>query len=192
MVDAPGEVTQLLAAVGRGEDDAMDQLLPLIYDELRGAARRQLRRCRPGQTLNTTALVHEAYVKLVGKTRGAWQDRRHFVAVAAMAMRQILVDYARRRTALRRGGENKQVLLDEAQLGTVEPRAIEVLALDEALTSLSSLNERLSRLVELRFFGGLSVEETADVLEVSERTVKRDWRKARAFLYQTLSEQPAG
>jgi RNA polymerase sigma factor (TIGR02999 family) len=185
-VTSLGEITQLLAAARRGEPAVVDRLLPLVYRELHAVAHRQLRHQRPGQTLNTTALVHEAYLKLVDQTRADYQDRGHFLAVAAVAMRHILVDYARRRAAKKRGGDEQQVTLDDARLG-IDARAFEILALDQALTSLAHVDERLSKLVELRFFGGLSVEETAVTLGVSERTVKRDWRKARAFLYRALS-----
>lgn len=185
-----GEITQLLAAVRRGERDALERIFPLVYDELHAVARRQLNRRRSGETLNTTALVHEAYLKLVDQTRAEWQDRSHFMAVAAVAMRHILVDYARRRTAHKRGGHEQPVLLDEVT-PSIEARAEEILAIDEALTALAGLNDRLAKLVELRFFGGLTVEETAEVLGVSERTVKREWRKARAFLYRALSERDA-
>ncbi|MCP3962226.1 MAG: sigma-70 family RNA polymerase sigma factor [bacterium] len=184
---APGDITQLLVAVRDGETSAMDRLFPLVYDELRGMARQRLRRGGPEQTLNTTALVHEAYLKLVDQTRAQWNDRGHFLAVASVAMRHILVDYARRKTAQKRGGEEQPEVLEENQLGVVA-RAEEILAIDQALGSLAELNERLSKLVELRFFGGLSVAETAHVLDVSERTVKRDWRKARAYLYRALQE----
>ncbi len=169
----------------------MDQLFPLVYDELHAIAHRQVRRGGPGQTLNTTALVHEAYLKLVGRSQPGWQDRTHFLSVAAVAMRHILVDHARRRAAEKRGGDDHQILLAEAELG-VEARAEVILAVDQALASLAELNERLSRLVELRFFGGLTVEETAAVMGISERTVKRDWRKARAYLYRVLSNGDAG
>lgn len=165
----------------------MDRLLPLVYDELRRLAQRQLNRRRAGETLNTTALVHETYLKLVDQSRAGWRDRVHFLAVAAVAMRHILVDYARRRVAKKRGGNARHFQLDEARLG-VETRVIEILALDEALTSLAALDERLSRVVEMRFFGGLSVDEIAAVLEVTDRTVKRDWRKAKALLYSALGD----
>lgn len=181
----PGDITQLLVAAREGERSAMDELFPLVYDKLHGMAHGRLRRRSPGQTLNTTALVHEAYLKLVDQTRARWNDRNHFLAVASVAMRHILVDYARRRTAGKRGGPERDVTLDDMQPGVIA-RADEILAIDQALGSLAELNERLARLVELRFFGGLSVAETAEVLEVSERTVKRDWRKARAFLYRML------
>jgi len=188
MADAsekPGEVTELLVALRGGEASAMDDLLPLVYGELRRMAHGQLRRRRPGQTLNTTALVNEAYLRLVDQTRAQWQDHNHFFAVASLAMRQILVDYARRRTAQKRGGKDDPVLLDEGLVG-VSARAEEILAIDQALGALAKLNEKLVKVVELRFFGGLTVEETAKVMDVSERTVKRDWRKARAFLFDAL------
>jgi len=170
--------------------------MALVYNELRVLARRQLHHRRPGQTITTTALVHEAYLKLVDHGGTTWQDRSHFFSVAALAMRHILVDSARRHVAKKRGGEEVRIELDELRLGGEEPdaeaRAIEVLAVDRALTSLANLNERLSRLVELRFFAGLTEEETAQVMETSERTVRRDWRKARAFLFQALGGQATG
>ncbi|HVR98128.1 MAG TPA: ECF-type sigma factor [Thermoanaerobaculia bacterium] len=193
---ASGEITRLLTAARAGEGGATDRLMALVYDELRAMARRQLRRRRPGQTLTTTALVHEAYLKLVDHPGATWQDRSHFLSVAALAMRHILVDSARRHVAKKRGGEGIRIPLDELRLSGAEPsteaRAVEVLALDSALTSLAALNERLSQLVELRFFAGLNEEETARVMGTSERTVRRDWRKARAFLFQALGGQAAG
>jgi len=189
----PGEITGLLAAARQGDGDATHRLMSLVYDELRALARRQLRHRRPGQTITTTALVHEAYLKLVDHDGVPWQDRAHFFSVAALAMRHILVDSARRRVAKKRGGEDVRITLDELRLGGAEPdaeaRAVEVLAVDRALTSLAALNERLSQLVELRFFAGLTEEETAEVMGTSERTVRRDWRKARAFLFQALGGQ---
>lgn len=170
--------------------------MALVYQELHAMARRYLRFRRPGQTLTTTALVHEAYLKLVDHSGATWQDRAHFLSVAAIAMRHILVDSARRRVAKKRGGEGVRIPFDELRLGNEEPRAeaqaVEVLALDRALTSLAALNQRLSQLVELRFFAGLNEEETAQVMGTSERTVRRDWRKARAFLFQALGGQVAG
>ncbi|HEY2289860.1 MAG TPA: sigma-70 family RNA polymerase sigma factor [Thermoanaerobaculia bacterium] len=187
---APGEVTRLLAAARQGDGGAMDRLMPLVYDELRAVARRQLRRLRPGQTLDTTALVHEAYLRLVDQTAAAWQDRAHFLSVAGVAMRHILVDAARRRIAKKRGGEGLRITFDELRPGQdgtdASRRAVEILDLDEALTSLAARNERLRRLVELRFFAGLTEEETAQTLGTSERTVRRDWLKARAFLFLAL------
>ena len=186
-----GDITGLLAAARQGDGSATQRLMTLVYDELRAMARRQLRGRRPGQTITTTALVHEAYLKLVDQDGVPWQDRSHFFSVAALAMRHILVDSARRRVAKKRGGEDVRITLDEWRLGDGEPdaeaRAVEILAVDRALASLAALNERLSRLVELRFFAGLTEEETAEVMGTSERTVRRDWRKARAFLLVELS-----
>jgi len=193
---ASGEITGLLAAARQGDGNATNRLMALVYDELRVLARRQLRHRRPGQTITTTALVHEAYLKLVDHDGVPWQDRSHFFSVAALAMRHILVDSARRRVAKKRGGEDVRITHDELRLAGEEPdaeaRAIEVLSVDRALTSLAALNERLSQLVELRFFAGLTEEETAEVMGTSERTVRRDWRKARAFLFQALGGQAAG
>ena len=192
----PEEVTQLLAAVRQGDGSAMDRLMTLVYDELRAVARRQLRRWHPGQTLDTTALVHETYLRLVDQAGASWRDRVHFLSVAGVAMRHILVDAARRRVAKKRGGEGLRITLDELgpdQRGMDASRqAVEILDLDEALTSLAARNERLSRLVELRFFAGLTEEETAQTLGTSERTVRRDWLKARAFLFHALRGRDEG
>ncbi|HEX5717134.1 MAG TPA: sigma-70 family RNA polymerase sigma factor [Thermoanaerobaculia bacterium] len=191
-----GEITSLLAAARQGDGSATHRLMTLVYDELRAMARRQLRYRRPGQTITTTALVHEAYLKLVDQNGVTWQDRSHFFSVAALAMRHILVDSARRRIAKKRGGEDVRITLDEFRVSGNEPdpeaRVVEVLAVDRALTSLSALDERLGRLVELRFFAGLTEEETAHVMGTSERTVRRDWRKARAFLFQALGGRAEG
>jgi RNA polymerase sigma factor (TIGR02999 family) len=193
---ASGEISRLLAAARQGDGSATHRLVALVYDELHAMARRELRRRRPGQTITTTALVHEAYLKLAHHPGATWEDRSHFLSVAALAMRHILVDSARRRVARKRGGEVVRIPLDDFHLGGGEPGgeayAVEILALDRALTSLATLNERLSRLVELRFFAGLTEEETARVMGTSERTVRRDWRKARAVLLQALGGQDAG
>jgi RNA polymerase sigma factor (TIGR02999 family) len=186
----PGEITRLLASIRAGDRQALNELFPLVYAELRTAAHRHLRARRAGDTLSTTALVHEAYLKFVGGSRHEWADRGHFLAVAARAMRQIVVDHARARSAQKRGGPAVALTLDEASLG-VSGRADELLALDEALTQLEALNERPARVVELRFFAGLSVDETADAMELSPRTVKREWRFARAFLFDALSSAGA-
>lgn len=174
----------------------MHRLVSLVYDELHAMARRELRRRRPGQTLTTTALVHEAYVKLVDHAGAGFQDRSHFLSVAALAMRHVLVDAARRHAAKKRGGDELRITFDELRPGRDEPeaeaRAVEILAIDRALTALAALNDRLSKLVELRFFAGLTEEETAEVMGTSERTVRRDWRKARAFLFLALGGQAAG
>lgn len=191
-----GEITSLLAAARQGDGSATHRLMTLVYDELRAMARRQLRYRRPGQTITTTVLVHEAYLKLVDQNGTNLQDRSHFFSVAALAMRHILVDSARRRIAKKRGGEDVRITLDEFRLSGDDPdpeaRVVEVLAVDRALTSLAALDERLSQLVELRFFAGLTEEETAQVMGTSERTVRRDWRKARAFLFQALGGRAAG
>ncbi len=185
-VAEPGEISRLLVNLRDGEAGAFDRLLPLVYDELRKSARQQLRRWRPSQTLDTTALAHEAYLRLADQQGAEWRDRQHFLAVSAVAMRHILVDYARRRLAHKRQAQSQALPLEEARLGAAG-NAVEVLALDRALAALAERDQRLCRLVELRFFGGMTVTETAEVLEISERTVKRDWRKARAYLYRHLA-----
>ena len=181
--DSSASITQLLIDWRTGDPDAFNRLLPLVYDELRVIARRQRRRSG-SDTLNTTALVHEAYLKLVDHTRLRLNDRVHFFAVAARAMRQILVDHARRRFAQKRGAGHAEPLGDAAALNA---EGSNVLAIDLALSKLEAFDARLGQLVELRVFGGLSVEEAAGMLEVSPRTVKRDWQKARAFLARELS-----
>lgn len=190
-----GEITGLLAAARQGDGSAAQRLIALVYDELRVMARRQLRHWRHGQTITTTALVHEAYLKLVDTGGATWADRSHFFSVAALAMRHILVDAARRRVAKKRGGDEVRIAFDEMRQGGVgqdtEARAVEILAIDRALTCLQALDGRLSQLVELRFFAGLTEEETAEVMGTSERTVRRDWRKARSFLYQALGGEAA-
>jgi RNA polymerase sigma factor (TIGR02999 family) len=184
------EVTRLLVAARDGDRNALDALYPIVYADLRGVAHRALSGGRPGDTLNTTALVHEVYIKLHGSAAFSPQDRRHFFAIAARDMRQIVVDHARGRAAQKRGGEFQRVDLDDATIaGDDSGRAL--LALEDALQKLGELDERLARVVELRFFGGLTVEETAEVLDVDPRTVKRDWRKARAILYLTLEGDSA-
>lgn len=185
-MDAPAGITELLAAAGRGEPDALDQVFALVYGELRRLAHRQIRHGVPGETIDTTALVHEAYLRLTRNQGLALRDRSHFFALSARSMRQILVDLARERTALKRGGGRPLEPLDEERIA-VEERADEILGLDQALERLAAVDERLARLVELRFFAGLSVEEVAELLGVSDRTVKRDWRKARAFLHLEMT-----
>jgi RNA polymerase sigma factor (TIGR02999 family) len=184
------DVTRLLQNARSGDPKALDELYPLVYDDLHGVAHRALRGERPGDTLNTTALVHEAYLKLHGSSRFDPVDRRHFFAIASRAMRQIIVDHARRRGAEKRGGARQRVDLDSATIAAVDS-GLAILDLEEALQRLGRLDERLVRVIELRFFGGLSVEETAEVLEVDSRTVRRAWRKARALLYLTLEAGPA-
>jgi len=177
-------ITDLLLQVRQGSPDAMDRLFPLVYGELRRIAHRQLQGERPGHTLGTTGLVHETYLKLVDQTRIQWRDRGHFFALAARAMRQILVDYARRYRAQRRGGGLRRVSLTDGT--AVEDQAELLLAVHEALDRLAVMNERLSQVVECRYFAGLTEEETAVALGVTARTVERDWVKAKGWLYQEL------
>lgn len=179
------DITGLLLAWRAGDRDALDRLFPLVYDALRGIAHRQLRGEQPDRTLGTTALVHEAYLKLVDQSRVQWTDRGHFFAMAARAMRRILVDQARRRGALKRGAAPRRVSLTDLPLA-VEERADALIALDDALTQLSEVDERLGRVVECRFFGGLTEEETAEALGVTDRTVRRDWIKAKGWLQRVL------
>ncbi len=180
------QITELLIAHRGGDAEAFQKLVPLVYDDLRRIAGQQLARLRFGDTLNTTALVHEAYLKLLDQTRIDVEDRAHFFAVAARAMRQIIIDYARRRSAEKRGAGRPAVSLDSVQIG-VEEQAETLLAIDSALHRLSQLNERLTRVVECRYFAGLSEQETADALTVSLRTVQRDWMKGKAWLRQELA-----
>ncbi|MCG3163844.1 MAG: hypothetical protein JMDDDDMK_05296 [Acidobacteria bacterium] len=181
------EVTQLLLAWSNGDRAALDQLMPIVYSELRRLAHRQLGAERPNHTLQTTALVNEAYLRLVDQNSLQWQDRAHFFAVAARMMRHILVDYARARHNAKRGGRAVKVALDEAAEVSVE-RAAEMVALDEALTALAEFDPRKSRIAELRFFGGLTVEEAAEALKVSPGTVMRDWTLAKAWLKREISK----
>jgi RNA polymerase sigma factor (TIGR02999 family) len=179
------EVTQLLVAWSKGDQAALDQLMPLVYRELHRLARRRLGRESAGHTLQTTALVHEAYLRLVGQKEAQWQNRAHFFAIAARMMRRILVDYARGRRYAKRGGAAPKVSFDE-MLPVSGGRAADVLVLDEALTTLAEIDPRKSKMVELRFFGGLSIEETAKVLGVSPGTVRRDWTLAKAWLQREI------
>ena len=183
------DLTGLLVEWGQGNKAALDRLTPLVYDEIRRIAHRYVQREREGQTLQTTALVNEAYVRLAGSANISWQNRGHFYAVTAQVMRRILIDHARRRQYVKHGGETQRVAFEVAisEVGLMsQPRAAELLALDEALDELSRLDPRKSRVVELRYFGGLSLEETAKVLEVSLMTVRRDWRAAKAWLYKKV------
>lgn len=179
-----GDYSAVVVASRQGDADALSRAFEAAYDELRRVARRQLRRLRPGQTLTTTSLVHEAFVKLVRSPIDT-VDRAHFFALAARAMRQILVDYARQRRSLKRGGDHAPLALEDGA-AAIESTAEEMLAIDRALTRLESLDERLVRVVECRFFGGMTEEEAADALGITARTVRRDWQKARAFLYREL------
>lgn len=176
------EITRLLLDASGGNRQALDKLMPLVYDELQRLAHHHLQHERPGHTLNTTALVHEAYLILVDQTRVQWQDRSHFFAVASMAMRRILVNYARDRSRQKRGGGTPKLALDDAPALMSEERAEEIVVLDEALDRLADINERAARVVECRFFGGLTIDETARALATSPTTVKRDWRLAKTWL----------
>lgn len=181
------DVTRLLLQWRSGDRDALDQLIPVVYEELRQIARRYMKRSGPGQTLQTTALVNEAYLRLIRQDSIEWRDRAHFFAVAAQVMRHLLVDRARARQTQKRGGAAYHVTIDEAAVASKD-QTLELLALDQALTRLAAFDPRKSRLVELRYFGGLSAEETAEVLGVSEITVKREWSKAKAWLYRELNK----
>jgi RNA polymerase sigma factor (TIGR02999 family) len=189
MASGGQEITELLGELAGGNRAVVDALMPRVYEELRRLAHRQLRGERASHTLQTTALVHEAYLKLVDQRRAAWQNRAHFFAIAALAMRRILINYAKRRMADKRGG-GQVVATFEEEMAPRETRAAELLALDEALVRLEALNERQSRVVTYRFFGGLTQEEIAEVLDVSVATVRRDWRLARAWLSRELGEEP--
>jgi RNA polymerase sigma factor (TIGR02999 family) len=184
--ESPKTVTQLLLEWRQGDQQALDQLMPLVYDELRQLASRQLRRERPGHTLQTTALVHEAYLRLIDQNV-SWQNRTHFFGIAAQMMRRILVDHARHHHYAKRGGGAPKLSLDEA-LDLPAERAAELVALDEALTSLATLYPRQSQIVELRYFGGLTIEETAEVLGIGTTTVIREWSLAKAWLYRELAK----
>lgn len=186
MGPSTAEVTRLLQAWGAGDKGALDRLAPVVYDELRRIAHRQMQRQQPGVTLQATALVNEAYLHLVDATRASWRDRAHFFAFCAQTMRRILVDAARARGAAKRGGGALKFNLDES-IDVIPDRDSEVVALDEALDALAEQDPRAAKVVEMRFFGGLSVEETAEVLKISARTVAREWELARAWLMRELS-----
>ena len=188
MAATPNDVTQLLVAWGNGDSAARDALMPLVHDELRRLAHRYMGRERAHHTLQTSALVNEAYLRLIDQKDVKWQNRAHFYGIAAQMMRRILVDYARKRGFLKRGGDFRAVPLEEAMIVSPE-RAAEVVALDDALNSLAQLDVRKSKIIELRFFGGLSIEETAEVLGVSPGTVMRDWTFAKAWLRREITGQ---
>lgn len=182
----PAEVTELLRRWSGGDVAARESLVPLVYDELRRLARYYLASQRSDHTLQSTAIVHEAYLRLAGRDDVHWENRSHFFAVAAQLMRRILVDHARKRNAAKRGGAHLTLLVDE----TVEPssqRELDLVALDDALKALAELDERQSRIVELRFFGGLSIDDTSRILDISPATVKREWSTARAWLHEEIS-----
>jgi RNA polymerase sigma factor (TIGR02999 family) len=186
MTDSSGDITRLVEQWSQGDGQAFDQLIELVYDDLRRIAHRQLRHDGPDRTIDTTSLVHEAYLKLARQPEGIWRSRAQFFAFASKAMRHILIDYARRRQAAKRGGTRIRVPLDE-NMGAVDDEVAELLALDEALALLAEHDQRMASVVECRFFGGLSVAETAEALGSSVRTVERDWTRARAYLHRTLA-----
>lgn len=190
MTEDRHSATDLLLRAGAGEARAVESIFPVVYHELRRLAHRHLAREPGARTLGTTELVHEAYLRLIDQTRVEWTGRAHFMAVAATAMRRILVDRARSRRSLKRGGDLRPVSLDDVDLVTDE-RAELLLALDEALDTLRELDARQARVVECRFFGGMSEEETAEVLGIGLRTAKRDWAKAKSWLYRELHSEPA-
>ncbi len=189
MSASPTDVTRLLAASRDGDAQALDRLYPLVYDELRRIARRERRR-GASETLNTTGLVHEAYLKLAGSSSADWNDRAHFYALAATVMRQITVNHARDRSAQKRGGGEHPVTLEPGlALALADTRSDAILALEDALTELAAEHDRAARIVELRFFVGLTIDETADVLSVSSATARRDWTTARAWLYERIRDR---
>lgn len=188
MTALPTQVTQLLMKWSEGDKAALDQLIPLVHTELRRLARIHMGKERRGHTLQTSALINEAYVRLVDQQNVQWQDRAHFFAVSAQVMRHILIDHARRYQYAKRGGGARKVSLDEAAL-LPQRRAEELVELDDALTSLARIDPRKSQLVELRFFGGLSVEETAEVMAISPTTVMREWRAVKAWLHHSISNK---
>ncbi len=184
------EVTQVLLDWGKGAADAPERLMPLVYDELRRLARQYLQRERSDHTLQATGLVHEAYLRLVDQTSTTWQNRAHFFGVAAHVMRRILVDYARSHRAEKRGGSREKIMFEE-ELAPAAERTVDLIALDDALNDLDALDPRQSRIVELRFFGGLTNEEIGTVLDISPRTIKREWRLAKAWLRREIMKESA-
>jgi len=187
MSEPSEQITRLLVQWSAGKKTALDQLLPLVYDDLKRLAGAQLRREKTGHTLQSTALVHEAYLRLVDQRQATWQNRVQFFSIASQIIRRILVDHARRRGAEKRGGDAVRVTIDESI--AAEQSEFDLLALEDALEKLATMDERQSRIVELRFFGGLSIEETGEVLGLSEATVKRDWSMARAWLFRELGRE---
>lgn len=190
MHDSPGEVTLLLAEMKRGNNEALPKLIPLVYHELKRLAAHFLRDEREGHTLQPTALVHEAYLRLVGQT-AAWQNRAQFMGVAAQLMRRILVDYARQRVAAKRGGGLMPVEIETCEIGGRVEQSEEMLAVDEAMTRLAALDPQQASVVEMRYFGGMTVEETAEALAIAPRTVKREWAMAKAWLLVEISSKVA-
>lgn len=189
LMDKTNEITDQLIAWSNGDAAALDKLIPVVYQELRRMADQYLRREDLSHSLQPTALVHEAYLRLIDQTKVEWQNRAHFFGVAAQMMRRILIDHAKTKHRLKRGGTAIKVSLDE-NVNISQERAAELIALDDALQELAQMDERKSRIVELRYFGGLSVDETAQVLGISDKTVMRDWNLAKAWLYQQLTPTP--
>lgn len=183
------DITQLLLDWREGNKNALDDLMPLVYDELRRLAQFYMRGQKAGHTLQTTALVNEAYLRLVDSSRVRWQDRAHFFAISAQLMRRILVDSARSRNSLKRGGEVQKVELDDETVAALTDDKVDLLALDEALKELAGLSPRQSKVVELKYFGGLTEKEIAETLDISARTVKRDWSVARAWLFRRMKDE---
>jgi RNA polymerase sigma factor (TIGR02999 family) len=187
MAALPNEVTQLLINWSQGDQSALDELIPLVHAELRRLARHYLARENPGHTLQTSALINEAYIRLIDQQDMPWQNRAHFFGVAAQVMRHILIDHSRRYCSAKRGGGARKIALDEVMLVN-DKRAEELVALDDALKTLATLDPRKSQIIELRFFGGMSIEETAEVLKVSPITVTREWRAAKAWLRREMNK----
>lgn len=183
------DVTRLLINLKKGEDGVYDKLYPLIYDELRNLAYSHMNRQSADHTLSRTELVHETYLKMIDQTQIDFSDRSHFLAIASRCMRQILIDYARKKQAEKRGGKQKDLTYIDGIFNGQNSKAQELIDIDDALNRLAELNERLSKVVEMRFFGEMTIEETADALDISESTVKRDWMKARGWLYKELKER---
>lgn len=189
--DGSNKISGLLRAWSDGNGKALDELMPLVYDELHRQAHRFLRRERQGHTLQTTALINEAYLNLIKQNRVTWQNREHFFAISANLMRRILINYANARHRKKRGGENENLELDESILIATESKDLDLIALDEALTRLAAIDEQQANIVELRYFGGLTIEETSEVLGIAPATIKRDWKMTKAWLYRELSKENA-
>ena len=187
MADLPSEITQLLINWSKGDQAALDELIPLVEVELRRLARHYMARENPGHTLQTSALINEAYIRLIGQENIPWQNRAHFFGVAAQVMRHILIDHARRHCYAKRGGGARKVPLDDAMIVN-DKRAADLVALDDALKGLATLDPRKSQIIELRFFGGLSIAETAEVLKISAMTVTSEWRAAKAWLRREMNK----
>lgn len=187
MADESKDITRLLQAWSDGRREALDEIVPLVYDELRRQAHHYLRRERQEHTLQTTALVNEAYLKLIEQNRVVWQNRAHFFAISANLMRRILVDYAKTKHRVKRGGSAENLPLEEAFYVVADDKDVDLLALDQVLNELAEIDEQQAKVVELRYFSGLSIEETAEALRISPATVKRDWQMAKAWLHHQLS-----